>query len=233
MAQHEQDRQLVERLIRGEQTAFDGFFHGYFSRLYRFVLPRVGNNDDVAQELCQQTLVRAVRKLAGYRGEASLFTWLCQIARNQISDYWQLQQLETSRVVRIEDSSVVRATVESMAAPLAEQPERLHAQGELLRLVQVALDHLPVHYGNALEWKYLDGLSVTQIAARLGQSAIATQSILSRARTSFREVFASLAGSNGNNLNNVLYEPAPHAEGLTSDGQTTSDDSGEVQDKLT
>ena len=57
---------------------------------------------------------------------------------------------------------------------------------------QVALDQLPQHYGNALEWKYLEGLPVKEIASRLKLSPKAAESLLTRAREAFRECFTSL-----------------------------------------
>jgi DNA-directed RNA polymerase specialized sigma24 family protein len=58
--------------------------------------------------------------------------------------------------------------------------------------VQLTLDHLPGRLGDALEWKYLDGLSVADIAGRLNLSTVAAQSLLQRARTAFREAFSSV-----------------------------------------
>ena len=58
--------------------------------------------------------------------------------------------------------------------------------------MQVALDRFPPHYGNALEWKYLDDVPVKEIAVRLGVSPKAAESLLTRARDSFREAFSAL-----------------------------------------
>ena len=63
--------------------------------------------------------------------------------------------------------------------------------------MQVTLDSLPLHYGDALEWKYLDGLSVVEIAARLGVSTKAAESRLTRAREAFRDGFSALGGMLG------------------------------------
>ena len=59
-------------------------------------------------------------------------------------------------------------------------------------MIQVALDQLPAHYGNALEWKYLYGYSVEEIAAKLGIGLEAAQSVLARAKRGFQEVYATL-----------------------------------------
>jgi RNA polymerase sigma-70 factor (ECF subfamily) len=64
-----------------------------------------------------------------------------------------------------------------------------------VRLIQAALDGLPHHYGDVLEWKYVDGLSVQEIAARLAIGPKAAESCLTRARGAFREAIAAIGGS--------------------------------------
>ena len=61
-------------------------------------------------------------------------------------------------------------------------------------MVWAVLDHLPVRYGNALQWKYIQGLSVREIASLLGASPKAAESVLTRARQAFRDGFAAVAG---------------------------------------
>ena len=63
---------------------------------------------------------------------------------------------------------------------------------EIGRFVQVALDRLPAHYGNALEWKYLENLPVKEIASRLEMGPKAAESLLTRAREAFRQAHARL-----------------------------------------
>ena len=60
-------------------------------------------------------------------------------------------------------------------------------------LCQVALDQLPVQYGDALEWKYVYGFSAIEIAKKLNLSTDATNSLLARAKRAFREAYGTLA----------------------------------------
>jgi RNA polymerase sigma-70 factor (ECF subfamily) len=185
------DTQLLARLRAGDEAAFTAFFHDYFPRLHRFVLPRVGRDAALAEELSQQVLARAMPRLHAFRGEASLFTWLCQIARHELADYWQRRGRDAEQFKQFDDDESLRAALESLEGPEALQPEAVHSQVQLARLVQVALDHLPPHYAAILEWQYIDGLSVQQIAARQGQTLIAAQSALARARRAFQDVFSA------------------------------------------
>jgi RNA polymerase sigma-70 factor (ECF subfamily) len=68
-------------------------------------------------------------------------------------------------------------------------PERRLLRGEVARQVHEAVDRLPLRYAQALTWKYSDGLPVTEIARRLGVSAKAAESLLTRAREAFRAHF--------------------------------------------
>ena len=183
------DRHLVRRLLRGDEAAFDAFFDAYFQRLFRFALIRLDHNDDAAQEIVQATFVKAIDKLVTFRRDANLFTWLCTICRHQIIDHHRRRRRAATEP--LEDSPGVRAALESLAETL-DSPADAHERREVARLVHATLDHLPGHYGDALEMRYLDGLSVPEIARRLELGYKATESILSRARAAFREGFESV-----------------------------------------
>ena len=192
--QHESDLRLARAVAAGDAREFDQFFAHYFPRLYRFVLSRLRGDITTTEDVCQQVMSRAMQGIGQYRGEAALFTWLCQIARHEIADHWKRQSREKRWVVHSEDDMSIRAALESIEADPVHSPEQTWTRAELARLVGAALDSLPTHYASALEWKYVEGGTVHEIAARLGQSVIAAQSTLARARGAFREAFAALAG---------------------------------------
>jgi RNA polymerase sigma-70 factor, ECF subfamily len=193
MAMHDQDLALARRLMGGERDAFDTFFGQNFSRLYRFVLCRVEGDADAAQDLCQQVLERAMRKMGSYRGEASLFTWLCQIARHQLADHWEQANRDQQRHVSIDQDATVRHALESLEVTTDPSPDSEREQSELRLLIQSVLDHLPPSYGDALEWKYVEGMDADAIGQRLGISAMAAHSLLARARRAFRSEFEAIA----------------------------------------
>ena len=179
-------------MVRGEETAFEEFFEDYFPGLYRFALARTGQDPDAAEEIVQATLCRAVSRIETYRGEAALFTWLCTFCRREISDYYQRRRRDPPRRELAEDAPEVRAALESVAATTAGSPEAQLRRKERAQLVQVALDHLPPRYADALEWKYIEGVPVKEIAGRLGIGPKAAESLLTRAREAFRDCFAAL-----------------------------------------
>jgi RNA polymerase sigma-70 factor (ECF subfamily) len=189
------DRDLVRRMSAGEQRAFDEFFNAYFDRLYRFALVRLKNDTHAAEDAVQQTLCRAVEKIHHFRGEAALFTWLCQICRNVIVDAFRANNWVPTSAVPFEDTDEIRAALESISALPADDPQDLFLNDQIKRLVQVVLDYLPRRYSDVLEWKYIQGLSVKEIATRLGVAPKAAESTLNRARSAFRDGFATVANA--------------------------------------
>jgi RNA polymerase sigma-70 factor (ECF subfamily) len=189
------DRLLVKAMLAGDERAFRTFFEMYFPRVYRFALPRLNRNEDTAKDVVQETMIKAIRKIGDWRGDASLFTWMCQICRREIADHVRSQRRHSSRIVMIEDSEEVRAALESIEAPAADDPLRRADSAEMKRLVQAVLDRLPGRYGDALEWKYVEGHSVEEIGERLGIGQTAAQSLLARARVAFREGLEAVFGA--------------------------------------
>jgi RNA polymerase sigma-70 factor, ECF subfamily len=192
---HHEDLEIVRALIKGDSQRFDDLFDELFPRLYRFVLLRVHGDVELARDVCQQALVRTMENLTRYRGEAALFTWICQIARHVLSDSRELQSRDRERLVAFDEDVELRAAIDSLGAPDLQQPDKRGADAELSHLVLMALDYLPAHYSRVLELKYVDGLSVQDMSRRLGRPFPATQSLLWRARADFREVFTRLAGA--------------------------------------
>jgi RNA polymerase sigma-70 factor, ECF subfamily len=189
-----EEQQLIQRMLAGEERAFNAFFESFFSRLYRFALPRLAGDVEAAREVVQATLGKAMRKLDSYRGESALFTWLCQICRHEVVDHLRSHQRHRDNVVLIDDRPDLRAAIEYIEAPEEFDLVKAHGRAEVGRLVQSVLDRLPARYGDALEWKYVEGCSVEEIGARLGIGATAAQSLLARARIAFREALESVFG---------------------------------------
>lgn len=185
------DRELARQIAAGDVMAFDAFFKEYFPRLFRFTLTRTSGDADLAEEIVQQTMCKVVHKMGNFRGEALLFTWLCQICRNELVGVFRKHGIQSDRSVPYEDIPEIRAALESICTN-PDNPETQRIADELARFVRVTLAHLPLNYGSALELKYIRGCSVDEIGAYLNISTKAAESVLSRARVAFKEGFRSL-----------------------------------------
>src|SRR5687768_2026888 len=186
------DRALARRILGGDEAAFRDLFDRFFPRLYRFALARVPRDPDAARDIVQQTFCKAIERLDTYRGEATLYTWFCQICRNVVTDHYRRTSRSGHRTVLLEDQPDARAILESLVAPEADEPETRALHEQVHRIVEATLDALPGRYGEALEWKYIDGLTVREIAQRLSLGEKAAESLLTRARESFREAIAGI-----------------------------------------
>lgn len=179
-------------MIDGHEAAFDTFFDRYADRLYRFALSYLPEETEVAKDMVQATLTAAIQQLRAYRAEASLYTWLCAICRNQIAARWR-REGSGDRLVTF-DEVTATAVLDTLSAAEHEEPERRYERLQLAALIQQVLDALPGHQGDALALKYLRGLSVREIADELRVSATSVQSLLARGRDSFRTTLSELLG---------------------------------------
>lgn len=189
------ESELLQRMLAGDERAFDAFFNTHFPRLYRFALPRLAGNVEATRDVVQATLAKAMRKLESFRGEAALFTWLCQICRREIVDHLRAQNRYAEHVVLLDDRADLRTAIEAIEAPEEYDLVRSYGRAEVGRLVKAVLDRLPARYGDALEWKYVEGRSVEEIGAELGIGHTAAQSLLARARVAFREALEQVFGA--------------------------------------
>jgi RNA polymerase sigma-70 factor (ECF subfamily) len=171
-----EEKALVERMLAGEEAAMEEFADEYFPGLYRFALARLGGDTETTREVVQTTVCKALAKLETFRGEAPLLGWLCACCRNEIRMGFRKKQ-RLPRVVELEEDVVSDR----------DPPEGALARKEEVRHVHAVLDLLPPRYARALEWKYIERLSVKEIAERLRLGAKAAESLLTRARQAFRE----------------------------------------------
>lgn len=189
------DKAIARRILAGDQQAFKDVFDRYFPRLYRYAVVRLDGDREAARDVVQQTFCKAIERLDTYRGEAALYAWFTRICRNSLIDYCRSRNRELQRVVPLEDRSEVRAILDAIAGPESDQPEVQAGRRDTKRLVQATLDRLPARYGDILEWKYVQGLSVKEIAGRLALKPKAAESLLTRARVAFRNAIAALGST--------------------------------------
>lgn len=182
---------MVRQMIAGDETAFETFSNDYIPALYRFATRRLQGDRELAQDVVQSTLCKAIEKLASFRGEAALMTWLCAVCRNEIAGHFRRGKKRSGEVEFQEQEDLFGVSI-ALGDCGFVGPERATLRNEVHELVHEALDSLPPHYGKALEWKYLDNVPVKEIAERLGVGPKAAESILTRARGAFRDGYASL-----------------------------------------
>ena len=188
MQAHREDRQLARNVLNGDRNSLRTLFDRHYGPVFRYCLREVPEAD--AEEIATATLRQAIRRIETYRGDAALTTWIGRVARSQLSAHFKRTNRHAN-VVSIDQNERLRAKVEAMAADL-DTPEQAQASADRQALVHYLLDALPGDYGDILEWKYIEGLSVSEIADKLSTTTLAIQSKLARARRAFKERFENM-----------------------------------------
>lgn len=166
----------------GEEEAFDEFADHYIPALHRFAASQLRGDSELVRDVVQSALCKAIRSLGAFRGDASLYTWLCACCRNEIAMHYRRKE-RTTTVLGLDGHDPASAE---------GGPEERVLEREADDLVHRALDHLPPRYATALEWMYLEEASVNEIARRLGRTPKAVESMLTRARAAFRTAWTRL-----------------------------------------
>jgi len=189
----------VQAVLNGDQAELKKFFDEYFPRLYRFTIERVSGEHEAAREVVQITLSKILLNIHKFRGESTLFTWMCSVCNHEIFDFLKKQSKFQQTIVLQGDTSDLDSLATHNTDSNPARPEDIYGRNQKSILIHKTLDQLPANYGNVLEWKYIEGLSVNQIAARLQVGHSAAQSVLFRARLAFQ--------AKHNNLTKMRVKP--------------------------
>ena len=179
------EQDLINRMRRGEQRAFDQFFEAYAARLVAFAARRSALDSAALEDVVQMTMINAMRGLAGFRGGSSLFTWLCQICRNHLADA-RRKAARQPKVESLDAMTEERPMAKVLQLTDFRDPLDECAADDNRSAVRRAINRLPSHYARILELRFGDELSVPEIAGVLQVSESAAESQLVRARQAFR-----------------------------------------------
>jgi RNA polymerase sigma-70 factor (ECF subfamily) len=163
------DAALASQAAQGDQEAFARIMRRYNRRLYRLAVSVLGDASE-AEDVLQESYVRAFYAFATYTGAGSLGAWLARIVRNEAIDR-----------VRARDSRRSHVAIEADLGDQGEQPvdqtnvsdaiidpEALAANAELRRLLERAIQRLPDQFRTAFVLREVEGLSVEETAEYLG-----------------------------------------------------------------
>jgi RNA polymerase sigma-70 factor, ECF subfamily len=183
------DRVLREEMLRrevlaGNEQAWRIWYGETFDGLYQYVLWRCGGRRDWADEIVQEAWLLAVRRVRRFApGKGSFSAWARGIAANVMRNYFRRQK----RLMNLRQSAVDAAAKNADA-------RALRRNGERDEQIAAVLAELPDRHEAVLRAKYLDGMSVAEIAASWSATPKAVESLLTRAREAFRELYEKLRG---------------------------------------
>lgn len=186
------DAELVRRFNHGDEEAFVEIITRYREKMYAVALSVLHNPAD-AEEIAQDTFIRAHRGLARFRGDSALSTWLHRIALNLSRNrYWYFfrRNRHTTRSIDCAFSDDNSSTLASLIACDAPGPVQEAAASEFSALVAVCMERLGPGHREILTQRNIRNCSYDEIAQALDISIGTVKSRIARARVSLRALLA-------------------------------------------
>ena len=178
------DAELVRRARGRDEAAIRSIMQSNNRRLYRLARG-ILRNDGEAEDVVQETYVRAFTHLDSFRGDSSLATWLARIAMNEAMGRLRRQR------PNVEWTSLPPGTLEAQIIQFPLQapsdPEKTMAQREIQTVVEHAIDDLPEAFRIVFITRVIEGMNVEETAEILGLKPETVKTRLHRARTMLRD----------------------------------------------
>jgi RNA polymerase sigma-70 factor (ECF subfamily) len=185
----QQDRELVLRVQRGDKSAFDFLVIKYQHRIIQLVNRYVKDAGE-AQDLAQETFIKAYRAIGGFRGEAAFYTWLYRIAINTAkNDLVARSRRRTDYEVDAQEAETYENAVQLQDL---QTPETELLNEEILTTLKKTIEGLPEEMRVAIMLCEFDGLSYEDIAQVMGCPIGTVRSRIFRAREAIDTVLTPL-----------------------------------------
>jgi RNA polymerase sigma-70 factor, ECF subfamily len=178
------EAELVRRVLARDEAAVRAIMQANNRRLYRLARG-ILRNDSEAEDVVQETYVRAFTHFEQFRGDSSLSTWLSRIAINEA-----LGRLRRQRPGVELDSlpqGVLEAQIIQFPLATSEDPEKSMAQREIQRVVEHAIDELPEPFRLVFITRVIEGMNLEETAEILGLKPETVKTRLHRARNMLRD----------------------------------------------
>lgn len=190
------EKELVKRAKAGDFEAFNELVKKYQKQIFNLAKRMTGNTQN-AEDILQETLLKAVDNIDKFRGESSFGTWLYSIALNAGRAF--LNQEKRADLQPIEE--YLPASNHDSTRELYEwqDPHKVMEQEQLKRFLDEAVDELRAEYSIPFILRYIEELPVKEVAKIIGLSEAATKSRILRARLFLRDKLESIMKAEGNN----------------------------------
>lgn len=176
----ESDGLLVERVQAGEQQAFDLLVSKYQRRLMRLV-SRIVHDPAEAEDVVQESFIKAYRALRHFRGDSAFYTWLYRIGINTAKNFLVTQSRRTPTSSDI-DTDGAEALDEGDGLRDINTPESMLASKQIAETVNAAMDALPLDLRTAILLREIEGMSYEEISEIMACPIGTVRSRIFRAR---------------------------------------------------
>ena len=178
-----QEAELVSRLRQGDGDALQQLYLRYVDRLYSLIFHQVGRNKAVAEDIVQETFIAALNSAGKFRGHSQFYTWLCSIAHHKITDFYRQQGRQNKHAEP--PSKIAAKEIEQIAESEPTILSKIESQ-EAQQTVEQALSRLPLDYRQALLFKYVEQMPVSEISLVMRRTPKSVEGLLTRARQTLR-----------------------------------------------
>lgn len=179
------DEELVESAKQGDPDAFPQLVKKYSRRILR-VGRNITNNDEDAEDVLQETFLKAYTHLDGFQGNSKFYTWLVRIAMNEA--LMKLRKRKGDKVVSLDEQlDTGEDTVTREIAVWEGNPEDRYSQEEIREILDKTVASLPEAFRTVFMLRDVEELSTEETADVLKLSIPAVKSRLLRARLQLRE----------------------------------------------
>ncbi len=159
------DSELIGRALDGSQEAYQKLLERYQKTVYHIVIKIIRNSDD-AQDLVQETFMRAFNTLESYRSEFRFSTWLCKIAANCSIDYLRKKKIKAFSMDKPYETQ--DGSVEMELQDTGANPEEYLLRKQKLVSIEEAIKTLPAKYKEVIVYRHHDDKSYEEISKILG-----------------------------------------------------------------
>ena len=180
--------QFIERLKRGEATAFETLVNERSGEIYG-LLYRLTENNEEARDLTQETFLRAFQSIQNFRGESDLRTWIYRIAINQARNrwrWWRRRRRDSTVSLDATGENDGPSLVATLRSTTATDPEQDTLARERERALREALKGLRRVYRETVVLRDIEGFAYEEIATTLNISVGTVKSRLARGRQELR-----------------------------------------------
>jgi RNA polymerase sigma-70 factor (ECF subfamily) len=178
------DAELIRRALARDEAAVRTIMQANNRRLYRLARA-ILKNDSEAEDVVQDTYVRAFAHLAEFRGESALSTWLSRIAMNEAIGRRRRQRASVELVSLPPGKLEAQIIPFPLACP--DDPEKSMAQREIQQMVEHAIDELPEPFRLVFITRVIEGMNVEETAELLALKPETVKTRLHRARAMLRD----------------------------------------------
>jgi RNA polymerase sigma factor (sigma-70 family) len=159
------DEELIRSALGGEQQAYQALLQRYQKTVFHIVVKIIRNSDD-AQDLVQETFMRAFNTLESYRSEFRFSTWLCKIAANCSIDYLRKKKIKAFSMDKPFETK--NGTVEVELEDKSANPEEYLLRKQRIMSIEEAITSLPDKYREVIIYRHHDDKSYEEIAKIMG-----------------------------------------------------------------